>query len=935
MPTVTVGNRRRLPAAAAPGLALGALAGVTAAGPLLAAAGASTVGLRVAVFGLLLTAAATSAACALRAGRQSGPDRAPWVWLAVAGAVQTCWLAGMSPGLFTLGSAATATSAPFGDLGHLLAAPLIAVALLRLPVPAGERPRRAQTLCDAAVAALALSMISWELALPASIEPGGAGAAGAAGVSGLSVALLVELLRPGVNVLLGSAVVVILIRTRHAGGLALPAVLGLAAGGFLLASGDTLAAMLGDPAAWAPTYPYLVLAGCGQAAIAYAALHPAGGDRSPDHVRARQIVAVIAPGVPLVLAGGVVLWSLTRGERLGAVTTALGVVLLVTLIASSIIARVEALETARTLEQRIDERTRELDGREKWFRSLVQNSSDVITVVDVKGVIRYQSLSADRVLGHDPGMLVGTNVSGLLKPADAQRLQDALAAAAATPGSMQTVEFPVWHRAGHWCDTETTVTSLVADPDIHGVVLNTRDVSERRQLEQQLTRQAYSDGLTGLANRALFRARAADALERAQGPRQVAVLFLDLNGFKAVNDGQGHAVGDQLLALVAQRLRSSVRPGDLVARLGGDEFGILVADPDAERAAVWVADRVRRVLEKAFSLDGREVRLGASTGIAVNDTGEETADQLLRNADLAMYRAKSSGQQAYVRFEDQMHRALLARVQAEQSLRSAITSGDLTMHYQPVVHLPTGRVVGVEALVRWAHAERGLISPAEFIALAEQTGLVHDIGAWALAECCRQGVRWQRYAPAGGVFGIAVNVSARQLTPTMPRMVRDALAASGLPASALTLEMTESVLMERTDENVDLLRRLKSMGVRVAVDDFGTGYSSLSYLSRFPVDLLKIDRTFVEHVGRESPKAELTRTIVALGRSLRLSTVAEGIESREQLAALREMGCELGQGYLFARPLPVEDLEALLDQGGADISRTALSRPPTVEPLAS
>jgi EAL domain-containing protein (putative c-di-GMP-specific phosphodiesterase class I) len=278
-----------------------------------------------------------------------------------------------------------------------------------------------------------------------------------------------------------------------------------------------------------------------------------------------------------------------------------------------------------------------------------------------------------------------------------------------------------------------------------------------------------------------------------------------------------------------------------------------------------------------------------------------------------MYRAKGDRDQSYVRFEVQMHDALLARVQAEADLRQAVGRGDLVLHYQPVVELAGGRVVGVEALVRWNHPELGLVAPGEFIDLAEETGLVHEIGRWALQESCRLGARWQRHAGPGGHFKVAVNVSARQLEPGFGRHVHDALAASGLPGSALTLEMTESVLMARTDEVVALLRRMRTLGVRVAVDDFGTGYSSLSYLSRFPVDILKIDKSFVHHLGDGGGQGELVRTIVRLGESLRLDTVAEGIETQEQRAALQAMGCTFGQGYLFARPLPADEVDHLLD----------------------
>ena len=442
--------------------------------------------------------------------------------------------------------------------------------------------------------------------------------------------------------------------------------------------------------------------------------------------------------------------------------------------------RIESLEVVRTLEDRVVERTLDLGTREKWFRALVSNASDVVTVLDRDGVIRYQTPSARRVLGHDPDRLVGLPFTRLLPSTQDDALARAIAQAGRASTGEVTVELTVWHRDGHYVETETTVTSLLDDPDIRGVVLTTRDVSERQALQEQLTRQAYSDQLTGLANRTLFRERIEAAVAESR-PSGVAVLFLDLDGFKGVNDAQGHATGDHLLALVGQRLRNAVRPGDVVARLGGDEFGVLVTGEDAEKAAVWVAHRIRRVLANDFRLEGHEITVGASIGIAVNHGGE-SADQLLRNADLAMYRAKGQQRQAFVVFEAQMHDAAVARMEAEADLRQAVARDELALHYQPIVDLLTRRVVGVEALLRWRHPVRGLLAPSEFIDLAEETGLVEEIGAWALDEGCRAAARWQPYGSAGGHFHMAVNVSARQLNQGLPRRVRDALVKSGLAA---------------------------------------------------------------------------------------------------------------------------------------------------------
>jgi len=831
----------------------------------------------------VLAATTASAAVALMLRARTGPLRA-----------RACWV--------LLGTAALAhgTLAMTGEVAahratgwpHVVVGLLVCAGLWLVPAPDDSRKALLRTGLDALAAGFALAVPAVEVLLPD-------GLATAGGRPSL-------LLHPTVGVMLATVAVAVVARARRPGGLAMPSLVLLATGAAGLAVIDVVARLdIREPLG-------LVLAAAPMLLWAVGAALRLDEPESDRATTWRERIAVLTPLAPVTAAAAVLLGANVFGEPLTGLSLGCAVLLAVTLTAGGVLARLDSLATERTMDSLVLKRTVSLGDREKWFRALVQNSSDVITVVDARGTVRFQTPSVTRILGHDPAQLVGTAVTDLLRPTDARRLRSALTSAARSPGRPVTLDFPVWAKDGTWCDTETTVTSLVHDPDIRGLVLNTRDVSERRRLEEKLTQQAYSDELTGLANRSFFRSKVEMALKVALAPREVAVLFLDLDGFKSVNDTQGHHVGDELLCLVAKRLSSSVRPGDVVARLGGDEFAVLVTGPTAEEGAVWVADRVRRALSAPYVLDGRELTLGGSTGLAISDTGDETADQLLRNADLAMYRAKGRRDRSFVRFEAQMHDALLARVKAESDLRQAVSRGDLVLHYQPVVELVSGRIVGVEALVRWDHAELGLIAPGRFIDLAEETGLVSDIGRWALQESCRQGARWQRYAAPGGSFKVAVNVSARQLEQRLPREVRDALGAAGLPGSALTLEMTESVLMERTDEVVELLRRIKTLGVRLAVDDFGTGYSSLSYLSRFPVDILKVDKSFVAHLGQEDGQGELVRTIVRLGESLRLDTVAEGIETVEQRRALEAMGCAFGQGFLFARAVPAAEVDALL-----------------------
>ena len=742
--------------------------------------------------------------------------------------------------------------------------------------------------------------------------------------------------------LLASAALICVGRLRATGGPPLEAVFALVVGAILCGAGDLtyLAhAVSAHPsivvAPWRDLGSIGAMVGIGVAALV------GPGSFAPTDVsrpsRRREVLAALALVIPTASVLVAVLVTLLGGEQLRPSTELAGLGVVSALLIRYALARVDHLTMTSTLEAKVEERTLGLVTREQWFRSLVQNSSDVLTVVDSAGVVRYQSPAMTRVFGHDPATMIGTAFSYLMQPTDARRLEELMTEARATPRATYTMELALWHREGRWCDTETTVTSLVDDKDIRGLVLNTRDISERKRLEDALTHQAFHDTLTGLANRALFQDRVGHALRAARSPATVAVLFLDLDGFKGVNDTQGHAVGDVLLGLVAERLKHGVRPADTVARLGGDEFAVLVEDPDCPRAAVWVAERVVAALNQPFLLDGRELQIGVSVGIALNLTGTESDDVLLRNADVAMYRAKAKREGGWVRFESGMRDALVEKLELENDLKLALGRGQLAVYYQPTVELARGLVVGAEALLRWHHPTKGMIGPDGFIRVAEESGLITSIGEFVLREACRAGVRWQEFAPAGQDFRVAVNISARQVSSALVETVRTVLADSGMPPSALVLEVTESVLVERTEEILALLHQLKTLGVRLAIDDFGTGYSSLSYLSRFPVDILKIDRSFVEAVALEgSEQGELARTILHLGQSMHLSTVAEGIETQAQYAALRAMGCDYGQGYLFSRALPPAGLDELLSFRQLTQPGAAPVRPtPVPEPLAS
>ncbi len=445
-----------------------------------------------------------------------------------------------------------------------------------------------------------------------------------------------------------------------------------------------------------------------------------------------------------------------------------------------------------------------------------------------------------------------------------------------------------------------------------------RDITDRKSLEEQLRHQAFHDPLTGLPNRALFLDRLEHAMVR--GTRHgcsVAVLFVDLDRFKPVNDSLGHEVGDELLTAVGRRLREGLRPEDTVARLGGDEFAVLIEDVEDTSDATLVAERVGEVLRPALELRDREVVLTASIGVAVSRAGQRDPDELLRAADIAMYSAKRTGKGLYKVFEPSMGSRALELLELEADLHRALEREELRLHYQPKVELATGRIVGVEALVRWEHRMRGMVPPAEFIPLAEETGLILPLGRWILEQACREAREWQGRHRIGGPLEVSVNVSARQFGhPGLVGEVARVLEETGLDPKGLMLEITESVVMEDAESNVATLRELKDLGVRLAIDDFGTGYSSLSYLHRFPVDALKIDRSFVDGLGEESEDTTIVRSVISLAHALRLEVIAEGVENAEQVERLQALGCRLGQGYIFSRPLPSQELCALLERDG-------------------
>ncbi|MFE0463088.1 aminotransferase class I/II-fold pyridoxal phosphate-dependent enzyme [Kitasatospora sp. NPDC058965] len=546
---------------------------------------------------------------------------------------------------------------------------------------------------------------------------------------------------------------------------------------------------------------------------------------------------------------------------------------------------------------------------EAYFRTLVHNASDVILILDDDDTIRYASPSAAAVFG--AGALDGKPaLPEVVHPADSRQAARALAAMRRN-GRGQEAEAENWrlvHTDGRTLELEVRCSNLRQDPSVHGLVLTLRDMTEQRQLERELTHRAFHDALTGLPNRLLLLHRVEEALAERAGDADgvVCVFFIDLDDFKVVNDTMGHTKGDELLSRVARRLSRMLPSGDTLARIGGDEFVVLSEHLSGMDEAQARAEELVRAFSRPFVLDGEPVSVSASVGIG---SGLDSSDgeELIGHADLALYRAKAAGKHAWRRYQPWLQTAMIERHELRMSLDEAIANEAFTLLYQPIVDLATGRITGAEALARWPHARQGLVLPERFIALAEETGHIKPLGAWVLRQAAEDAARWQRGQWSDVPMAVNVNVSARQFRdPAFVDEVSRVLDESGLRPGSLVLELTESVLMRRNEQARADMRRLKDLGVRVAIDDFGTGFSSLGYLRDFPIDVLKVDKSFIDGIAVDAQQVALVEGIVGIARTLGLLVIAEGIEDVRQQDLLARMGCQYGQGFLFSKPVTAE-----------------------------
>ena len=868
----------------------------------------------------VLAAILATAACIVRVRRErtsrppaSSQGRPTWIaWAFVAGGVGAWALGQIGWSVYEVVLVTPApTGASFLDIFFLAFPVLVVTGLLTMVQTPAGRLSQLRGVAEGLLIAAGFFLLSWSLIIGSVLDKTHAAALGEA----------VNLAFPVLDAVALAAVLFVALRRdgRSHSGLAL---LGL----------GIVCVALADSAFWYitalnPSFPGASPSGTGWVAgfllIALAAVKPDAARHRWQKLSAGRVV-LIAPALP---AAAGMLTALTRwltGADLGSVVALLGIVAAVAVLAIvlQVIVTYENRALTADLEHRVQERTAALHTTERYYRALVEHSSDVVMIVDGALRVRYVNDSVLDIFGYQPAELVGHDLE-VFGAAARTTLADALERTAPATGQISRVRWTLVDASGRACVAESTITNLLGDRDVEAFVLNTRDETDRVALEEQLRDQAFHDPLTGLSNRALLSDRATHAFARSlRTGASVAAIIVDLDGFKLVNDSVGHQGGDMLLHQVARRLSCVVRPEDTLARIGGDEFVVLVDAVGDAQEATLLAERLRGAIAERFELSGEIFAVTASVGVAVGSAAEMSFEELLRDADTAMYSVKAGGKNAVRLFEASMQQRAHERLGLQADLADALERGEMWLLYQPVFDLADQRLEGFEALVRWNHPRRGLVPPDQFIPLAEQCGLIVPLGRLVLLEALGQAVKWDPRGD-GTPVNISVNVSAVQLqAPSLLTDVREALERSGISPARVVLEITESSLVAEPRMVIDTLTKLKQLGVRIAIDDFGTGYASLSYLQSMPVDILKVDQAFVRASDDDGRGRDLLEAIVSIGRSLSLLTVAEGVEEPEQLDAVRRMGCDLAQGYLLGRPLPIEEARHVIAEDCALAARS-------------
>jgi diguanylate cyclase (GGDEF)-like protein/PAS domain S-box-containing protein len=848
----------------------------------------------------LLPGGLVVALLAARAGLRRGaapPTRRAWLWLSVA--FLAFWLGDLLYFYYEV-VARSSPSPSLADVSYLTYYPLLLIGLVSFPRVLRTRAERVRFGIDAVTVALGGAMVVWYFALGPIVS--------AEQTDPVQTLLAVAYPVGDLVLLLGIG----FIAARSTTGLSRRAVALLMSGlvvslaadlsfGIQIVNGTFEAGDLADTLymlAWG------LLAGAAYYAAVSTNRRRSADSRSvaPDSVPLLPYLSV-ALGYGMLVTGVGQQWSPTTG----------GLVIGAGCLTALVIAR-QVSSVRQNLRLAAQHATHRTEAR---FRSLVQNASDVIMVVGREGYVTYVTPSVSRMLGYALRDVVGLPFRDFIEPDDRRLADDLLAAVVDVPNSHATYELRLARRDGRPLVGEVSAVNLVEDADIGGSVVTIRNVDDRKKLEVKLAHQAYHDPLTGLANRSLFMSSAAAEMLRGRElGYAVGLLYIDVDSFKMINDSLGHRSGDRALVEVGKRIRHVLRGGDELGRVGGDEFCVLLSGPATIEAASVVCERIQEALAVPFALAGLEITFSVSIGICLTDSADQTPDDLLRNADIAMYLAKTRGKAGFAVFEEGMQLPAREKLDLGVALRHALTRGEFEVFYQPIFELASGKAVGSEALIRWRRDGRELLLPGKFIGYAEETGQIVAIGLWTLEQVCskaaeqspgaRGSAKGRRHAPF-----VAVNVSARQLDDL--RFVSDVdgvLSRTGLDPARLVLEVTESMTMIQPELTIERLRALKELGLEIAIDDFGTGYSSLGYLRRLPVDKVKIDRSFIADMDRAAGAA-LVSGIVNLARSLGLKCVAEGIETGEQAAALRELGCELGQGFFYGRPAPWSEVSPL------------------------
>ena len=852
-------------------------------------------------FGEAAAALIAAVACAAAAFRHKGRMRLSWALL---GSGAAAWAIG--EGIWSYIEVIRGQQVPFpslADAGYLAAVPFVVAGIAVFP-GRHRTASRAAFLLDGAIIAGALLLISWSTVLGTLYRAS----------SGQTLSAVLGLAYPISDIAI--AVTALLLLNRTGRSIRLPLLL-VVAGLFANLLSDSAFAYLTTKKTYGPAQlidtgwiaGYLLM---GLGAV-FAMLAPKSGLKSGDEPPGRWSLAL--PYLPVTIAAAVTVVKNVSGSpdmflfwgMMGVAGLVLGRQFIV-------------LWDNVTLNQKLETQAAALRDTETNFRSLVQNSGDVVVLADAEGTMRFLSTSIDRFFAYTPTELVGQPFSELLHPADRPIFDSGVQKALTASAHPISVSCRVRHKLGSWTHCEITITNMLHQSTLQALVLNIRDVTDRKEMEERLAHVAAYDPVTSLPNRMTFRTEADAALERSQPGRGMAVLALDIDDFKVVNDALGQRAGDDLLGMIGGRLSKLVRPGDVVARIGADEFGVLMTMVVHEEQPLRLAERIFEHFRAPFRVEEREVVLRLSLGIAVQTRPEDTAETLMRNADIALNSAKAGGKGRWVRYAPEQHATVSDRMELEVDLAHALDRHQLVLHYQPAIRIADGAIVGFEAFVRWSHPRRGMVSPADFIPLADETGLIVPLQRWVLNQACADGRQWQLGYPSASGLTMSVNVSQRGLAyPDLVADVTQACAAAGFDPLHLVLELTQGATL-KGKETMDRLIELHQRGVKLALDDFGADSAPLSALRDLPVDIVKLDHSFVARMTSSPTDATVARAVIDLGNTLGMMTMADGIERKEQLAALERIGCTGGQGYYLSRPLPASGIERLLadctEEGG-------------------